>query len=407
VSNTKKTDKSKAGPAELPSITQPAIPPEAVRAVLAAYESFRQYREQNQRLLEQFAPGASVYKPIEDVFRVVNQFKLSELSRTIQSPAFESANAANLSIGRLFESIDIIGVTSLLECTARISGAWGKRFRVLNPITQGLPRNDLTLQSHLADIAKFSFVSQTVLSRLSWDEIGNTLRIQSPVRSALQNSFLGLTASYSLLLDSLEKQPSVIISVPPAISRSPAVEFFNGVGLLDSITAPGHEDVELIGEVEKIRADIRNETQDRLEELLAELDTGLLTPLHGARFSLNAEGPDQVRHFAISLRELFGHVLHMLAPDDEVKAWTQTPDDYHEGRPTRKARLRYICRDINHDPFRAFIEKDIAALLAFLKLFQRGTHEVAAPYASNQLRIMLVRMESALTFLLEIKRSSL
>lgn len=40
----------------------------------------------------------------------------------------------------------------------------------------------------------------------------------------------------------------------------------------------------------------------------------------GAKSALNStDNPDYARHCAVSLRELFTHVIHRLSPDDEIK----------------------------------------------------------------------------------------
>jgi hypothetical protein len=160
------------------------------------------------------------------------------------------------------------------------------------------------------------------------------------------------------------------------------------------------------GEIHHLEKDIQQETESSLEELIGKLNVELMVLLHGARQSLESANPDKVRHFATSLRELFTHVLHALSPDEKVNKWSNSPDYYDRGKPTRRARLLYICRSLNNNPFSDFLEKDIAAVLEFLKLFQRGTHEVICSYTDFQLKMMLVRMESTLRFLLEIWRES-
>jgi hypothetical protein len=71
----------------------------------------------------------------------------------------------------------------------------------------------------------------------------------------------------------------------------------------------------------------------------------------------------------------------------------------------RKARLLYICRSINKEPFTKFVERDIEATMAFLDLFQGGTHKIATNYSKEQLTAMLIRMEGTLRFLLEIENA--
>ena len=239
------------------------------------------------------------------------------------------------------------------------------------------------------------------LAKIQWEQVGNALDIQAKTQNALKRSFLNFSNSYANVFNLLENQPSVILSFSPAISKLPAIEFYNGVSVVDSITLSP----EIDDEIENITVidETRKETDDRLSYLLSEVNSELIVPLQGARLSLNSTNPDRVRHFATSLRELFTHVLHTLAPDSEIKSWSNSPEHFDKGKPTRRARLLYICRTLNQDEFSDFVEKDIATVLAFLQLFQKGTHEVVAQYSDLQLKIMLLRMESAIRFLLEIR----
>jgi hypothetical protein len=50
---------------------------------------------------------------------------------------------------------------------------------------------------------------------------------------------------------------------------------------------------------------------------------------------------------------LWNHLLRRLAPDDLVAAWipgvSNQKDLLHEGKPTRRARVLYVCRELNND----------------------------------------------------------
>jgi hypothetical protein len=307
-----------------------------------------------------------------------------------------------LSIGRAIEAIDLIQVNELLKHVVLPPKIWEEQLLVIERVLGEFPRFDLALESHLAEISKLSVLSQAAISRLPWENIGNALDLQAPLKNLLQDSFFDLAQSYSKLFDFWEKQSSFILSLPPILSRFPAIEFFNGVDVVNAITTRHYEDIEFQEEKRRAKEDLKEETEDRLEVLLVRLNVEFVVPLRGARHSLDSLDPDRVRHIAASLRELFTHVLQTLAPDNKVKAWSGAPEHYDKGRPTRRARLLYICRALNQEPFSTFLEKDIDAGLEFLKLFQRGTHEVVTKYTDIQLRAMLVRMESLLRFLLEI-----
>jgi hypothetical protein len=316
------------------------------------------------------------------------------------SPAFEQASAVSKSIERLL-AIETPQINKLFESLAYQSIAWKEQQSGVAKIVETLQKNAIW-QSHFLDISKFALLSQTSLLRISLEQIGNALELRVATQSIVKNTFREFSRAYEGLYEALESQPITIVSFPPAVSRLPAIEFFNGVSLIDSITIPTEIDIEFEQEKLKVTKDTKEETDDRLEYLLNELNAEFIVPLQGARLSLNSTNPDRIRHFAISLRELFDHILHTLAPDDEVKKWSNLPEYFDKGKPTRKVRLLYICRNLNHDSFSEFVEKDIASVLAFLQLFQQGTHEMASRYTDLQLTIMLLRMETTIRFLLEI-----
>lgn len=66
------------------------------------------------------------------------------------------------------------------------------------------------------------------------------------------------------------------------------------------------------------------------------------TVLAGAIAALRSDNPLRAHHFATSIRELIGHILHTLAPDASVvKAdWYRAEDN----KPTRRQRATYAVQ---------------------------------------------------------------
>ena len=100
------------------------------------------------------------------------------------------------------------------------------------------------------------------------------------------------------------------------------------------------------------------------------------------------------------------HVLHTLSPDDDVKSWNSDPSHYQNNQPTRRARLLYICRRINHSQFTNFVKRDVDALLAFIDLFQQGTHDLTPSFTEDQMEAMVHRTEAAVLFLVNTALST-
>ena len=144
-----------------------------------------------------------------------------------------------------------------------------------------------------------------------------------------------------------------------------------------------------------------------LEELLWELNPDLLNLLQGARQALHTDNRDRVRHVLVSLRELIGHVLRQLAPDDDIRAWNTNPDYYyHKDKPTRKARLLYICREIDSGPLSEFVDKEVSSILALIKELSNEVHAIPCRLTDQQLQWLVNRIESLLLSLLCLNSSN-
>ncbi len=63
-------------------------------------------------------------------------------------------------------------------------------------------------------------------------------------------------------------------------------------------------------------------------------------------------------------------------------------------------------RSVAHPPFASFLAKDFSATLELLTLFDRGVHESSDSLTERQVRLMTLRMDQFLRFLLEIARES-
>jgi len=153
--------------------------------------------------------------------------------------------------------------------------------------------------------------------------------------------------------------------------------------------------------VEKERSGLAKRTYDELEGYLSHLDPQLLTLLKGARAAANSQNPDKTRHLCISLRELLGHALRQVASDAEVNSWTQDPSHYHNGKPTRHARIQYLYSPISQPALRNFIDADIRTAIELFDLLNKGTH-VANLGVDAALAVLLNRAEGILLLLLRL-----
>jgi len=176
-------------------------------------------------------------------------------------------------------------------------------------------------------------------------------------------------------------------------------------------TACALETVCLLEEPERDSAgtELLEETEQETSlcaDLLKMINPELMRPYMGAREALSARNPDRARHLLSSLRELWNHLLRALAPDDRVLVWlSQDRKDLldDKGRPTRKARILYLCRNVNFGALSEFVDQDTSALLELLDLFNR-VHQLEPNLTDDQLRTLWIRSESGLMYVLELWR---
>ncbi len=113
--------------------------------------------------------------------------------------------------------------------------------------------------------------------------------------------------------------------------------------------------------------------------LLHQVDPGHARPYTGAWKTLHNNNADRARHILSSLRELWRHLLRRLVPDDLVFAWIPGMLNHkgllHDDKPTRRARVLYVCRDLNNSPLTDLLICDTVSLVKLIELFNR-VHEL-------------------------------
>jgi hypothetical protein len=162
------------------------------------------------------------------------------------------------------------------------------------------------------------------------------------------------------------------------------------------------------GEAEQIvaRGDLVSQAREESSmciSLLGALDPALCTLYVGAREAFEGGNPDRARHVLSSLRELLDHVLRRLAPDELVLTWMPAHRDglLHAGRPTRRARVLYVCRNLDHPPLTDFVDEDVRTSVKLVEVFNH-VHELRPGLSDVQLGALILRVDSWLTYILQI-----
>jgi hypothetical protein len=105
----------------------------------------------------------------------------------------------------------------------------------------------------------------------------------------------------------------------------------------------------------------------------------------------------------VSFRELSTHVLHKLAPDKAVVRLAAPGELDEKGRPTRRARMRYIFSEVAGGELADFFESDLEAGVQLFELLNAGTHRLASRATPQQFRYVKARVVGLLGAMLDVK----
>ena len=242
-----------------------------------------------------------------------------------------------------------------------------------------------------------SLAAQSKLFELQRFPLGAAINAAASLQESLRLNLDKFTISYKNLVDFTDHQPSIIEVLEPDIIQYPSHEVFREAELLEQITVPEDEQV-VLEEYEVITIPEERTLEDRL----GEINSDLPNLLQGARAALNADNPDRARHVASSLRELIGYILRQLAPEDKIRVWATDSSYYHNGRPTRRTQLLYICREINFDHLSEFVDADVELALTLINALHAEAHVIDRRLTDRQLQGLMDRTESLLLFLLRL-----
>jgi hypothetical protein len=344
-----------------------------------------------------------------------------------QNPALESVQRMSNMIGHYptLESVqkisDMIGQNPALESVQRIGDMTGnypalesvqkvsdmiwqnptlesaQRIRGIMEIGQALESaqrlGDIWTNRINASDLQLATISQYPLKEIALSQISNS------DAANLGKSFM----DYFSLSSDFQFQDKFKLNRPelPAFTLEYAArELFVATNLVKSIFV--QDEVRGDNENEILKEKISIETDDKLQQLLLVLSPELPNMWLGAKEALNSSNPDKIRHFNISLRELFTQVLHKLAPDEEIKSWSNATEDFHNGQPKRETRLRYIFRGISDECLNNLIKKNISFTLESLDFLNKCTHKPKTNLNDTQLKGIMITIELLISQLIEI-----
>ncbi len=336
----------------------------------------------------------------EDMFREMDRIvkrnqeaMKAALSSTLLNSSFANLAAANeRTIALLQESL---GKQTWLSNADGMHKSWIDQFTTVMP---QLEKIQASVRIGLSSVTKNLAVSGAIAQALESQNWGS-LGLKGTIFEQLQIDEAIFSGSLKSFVDSIAL-PRDFLWLPRSSVSGASREVFTSSHAIGTLF-PSVMEEEPFGLVEEVQC-AREETSD-CEALIAMVNPDLVSMYRGAFDALDGSSSDSVRHVLVSLRELWTHVLHELAPTDDVLKWIPRDDSklLHDGRPTRRARSLYICRDVGHDSLKCFVKRDTDAIIALFDVFQE-VHKVKSTLTPTQLKALVLRARSYMTYIITL-----
>ena len=346
----------------------------------------------------------SVIEQMERTLEPIRRQQL-EISRALELSGAAARIQEIVSANQHWQDL-IKQATATSRITESLSAAHQSWLDTIKPI-----QHDFSQLSQLQASAKLALcdtslrlaATERFMAGIDFEAIRGRFQIEMPVIAGLESSIAHVAASYGGLAESI-REISDITRLPAFVLPGATREIYTTSFALETLRPWGDRDEDEAETEIQLVAEAELETSGCIA-LLQQVDPGLARPYIGARDALYGNNADRARHILSSLRELWNHLLRRLAPDDLVAAWipgvSNQKDLLHEGKPTRRARVLYVSRELNNDPLTDFLMHDTRALVKMIELFNR-VHELETALTDEQLRAILLRTDSWLMYILQI-----
>ena len=154
-----------------------------------------------------------------------------------------------------------------------------------------------------------------------------------------------------------------------------------------------------------------SEADPSLEYVLARLNPAFAAQLRGAMLRIDERGPDWLTQASVSLRRVLLGMLHHAAPNELVLAGLtkRKMQVDQQGRPTRRAKIDWLCESIPHEASREFVRAELAAAHVALYLLNKAIHSNECPELEESFSEVFASVRSAIRHiatLLERRRST-
>ena len=367
--------------------------------------AYLKIQEEIERMNHALKPSyLSIFKQIERELEPIRRKHL-EILRSIElSECVFSHLAEIVQANQRWQ--DLIHQTTassrVFEDINRIHQTWLEKIK---PVQETAAQLQARAKLFLADIAYSMTVTERLFTGIDFDAMQQVMALVDPAFLKFQDVIGNVTSTYGKLAASIRVLQDLTYLPAFALPGATREVFITGYAL-DMILVPKEPEVMEDASVVQLIAEVEQETSGCIE-LLQAIDPALVRPYIGAHDALCGKNVDRTRHILSSLRELWNHLLRLLAPDEHVLSWLSTDDKdlLHEGRPTRRTRVLYICRGLNYEPLSDFVVQDTHALVKLVEFLNR-VHELDRELTDEQLRALLLRTDSWLMYILRIYKGT-
>jgi len=363
--------------------------------------AYLKIQEDMERLSRALKPSyLSIYEQMERALEPIRRQHL-EVARSIKLSGLASSRLTEIvhANQRWQDLIDQTTASSrIFEDLTRTHQTWQD---AIKPMQDSIAQLQAATKLSLGNVAYRLTVTERIFAGIDFEALKRTIALPEPAFLKLESVIDDVTLTYEKLADSIRTIPDVTHLPAFALPGATREVFMTGYAL-DAIHIPGEPGIERDSSEVQLVAEVEQETSGCIG-LLQAVDPALARPYMGAHDALRSRNADRARHILSSLRELWNHLLRRLAPDEHVLGWVPRNEKelLHDGRPTRRARVLYVCRNLNHDPLTDFVIQDTRALVKLVDFFNR-VHELEPELTDEQLRVLLLRTDSWLTYILQI-----
>jgi len=368
--------------------------------LLSFRPAYLKIQKDMERLSRALKPSyLNIYEQMSQALAPIREHHL-EITRSFELSGLTSSRLAEIALAneRWQNLIDqATAMNHHFEGLKRTHQTWIDAFK---PMQDNLAQLQAAAKLSLCEVAHRLSFTEHLFAGIDFESL-KRIAIPEPVVPDLERVILNLTSTYKNLADSIRTIPEVT-RLPTYVLPGATREIFTTGYALDAICISEETDTEENPVKIQLVSEVEQETSGCIT-LLQSVDPALVRPYIGAHDALHSSNADRARHILTSLREFWNHMLRKLAPDEMIMSWLpgDRKDLLHKGRPTRRARVLYVCRKFNHDPLTDLVVQDTRALVKLVEFFNR-VHELDSELTDDQLKALLLRTDSWLMYILQI-----